>query len=582
MLGTGLTDPTPSWKQKIDPSFLELPNQTEPMEALVWMNSTPIYINKVKSLSKQQKGEFVYSSLLTRSGQSQQGITEWLKEKHINYKSLYIVDLLKVKLLPYQLEILAKRSDVKFISPNPRTKIISPIEEIEARSLDSVEWGIQKINADDVWDLEVKGEGAVIGGQDTGVTWDHSTLKEKYRGYNSDLETVDHNYNWHDAISEINPLNQDTIITETTNPCGLQLAEPCDDHNHGSWTMGTMLGSDSTNNIGVAPGAKWIACRNMERGWGTPFSYLECFQWFLAPTDINNINADPLKAPDVINNSWSCPEIEGCTPETFLMLEEAVNNLTDAGIFVVVSAGNDGRDGCGSVRTPSSIFEKSFTVGASDQADNIAGFSSRGPVLVDNSMRMKPDVVAPGIHIRSAKRNEGFLVSSGTSASGPHVAGTVALMISANPALAGNIETIRQILIDTAVPLAVDSVTCGDIGIGEVPNNVFGWGRIDALAAVKAAQDLVSNTEEIIDVAEKSFKLYPNPVQSELTLESLSSVDYFVIEFRDITGNLVLRKRVHAILQNTLKLDLSSFSTGVYFYQIKTNNALQTGKVIKL
>src|SRR5690606_6949367 len=192
---------------------------------------------------------------------------------------------------------------------------------------------------------------------------------------------------------EINPFNADSI-----NPCGLDSKVPCDDNGHGTHTMGTMIGLDGPNQIGVAPEATWCACRNMERGWGTPFTYLECFEWFLAPTDLNNQNPDPTKAPHVINNSWSCPQAEGCDSSNWMLLDMAVMNLRLAGTVVVVSAGNSG-SGCGSVSTPAAMFEGSFSVGATRENDTIAGFSSRGPVFVDGSLRLKPNVAAPGVSV---------------------------------------------------------------------------------------------------------------------------------------------------------------------------------------
>ena len=201
--------------------------------------------------------------------------------------------------------------------------------------------------------------------------------------------------------------------------------EPCDDQGHGTHTMGTMIGSEGDNQIGVAPDAQWCACRNMERGYGTPFTYIECFEWFLAPTDLNNENPDPSKAPHVINNSWGCPPTEGCNPDNFELMNIVVNNLRAAGIVVVVSAGNDG-SGCGSVYTPAAIYEGSFSIGATRSNDTIAGFSSRGPVWSDGSNRLKPNVCAPGTNVRSSVPGGGYDYSSGTSMAGPHVAGLVA------------------------------------------------------------------------------------------------------------------------------------------------------------
>ncbi len=146
------------------------------------------------------------------------------------------------------------------------------------------------------------GQGVVVGGQDTGYDWDHPALVGAYRGW--DGSTVSHDYHWHDAIHGNDP------HTSPGNPCGYDLPEPCDDRGHGTHTMGTVLGDDGgRNQIGVAPGAQWIGCRNMDRGYGQPATYLECFEFFLAPYPVGGRlhRAIPDLAPDVTNNSWTLP-----------------------------------------------------------------------------------------------------------------------------------------------------------------------------------------------------------------------------------------------------------------------------------
>ena len=94
--------------------------------------------------------------------------------------------------------------------------------------------------------------------------------------------------------------------------------------------------------IGVAPDAQWIACVNLERNLGNPPLYLNCMQFMLAPFPHNGDplkDGDPTRAAYVLNNSWGCPTLEGCDAES---LRPAVDALRKAGIFVAVSAGNDG------------------------------------------------------------------------------------------------------------------------------------------------------------------------------------------------------------------------------------------------
>jgi subtilisin family serine protease len=248
-----------------------------------------------------------------------------------------------------------------------------------------------------------------------------------------------------------------------------------------------MVGDDGVGNqIGMAPDGKWIGCRNMDEGYGTPTTYSECFQFFLAPTDLTEANPNPALAPDAINNSWGCPPSEGCTDPN--VLRTIVDNTRAAGIVPVVSAGNYG-SACGTVRDPPAIYDASLTVGSTTSTDAAAVDSSRGPVTVDGSNRLKPDVAAPGVGVRSSVPG-GYAYLSGTSMAGPHVAGLVALVISANPVLAGRVGQIERIVRRTAVPLGA-AETCGGLPAGAVPNNTFGYGRIDALAATQAAADWI-------------------------------------------------------------------------------------------
>jgi subtilisin family serine protease len=325
---------------------------------------------------------------------------------------------------------------------------------------------VRQINADDVWAAGYEGQGVVIGGQDTGYDWSHPALQQQYRGW--DGVAANHSYNWHDAIHEGNFV------------CPANSPEPCDEHGHGTHTMGTMVGEAGAMRIGVAPGARWIGCRNMDdNGNGTPASYAECFQWFLAPTDSAGNNPNPALAPDIINNSWGCTTQEGCVDANALLV--IVDSVRAAGILTVNSAGNSG-PGCGSVNTPPALYDASMTVGATDSADNIAAFSSRGPVSRDGSTRPKPDLVAPGVGVRSSYPG-GYASLSGTSMAAPHVAATAALVISADPTLAGQVDRLEELMLLSARPRFGGQV-CGGVDGATRPNNTYGWGRLDAYVAL--------------------------------------------------------------------------------------------------
>lgn len=424
--------------------------------------------------------------LQAQAEQGQAGVRAALDEAGLAYRAFWIANAIRVEADADTLAALSQRRDVRRIYADKPMRLPEPIAEPQApRAPMAVEWNIDKIRAPQVWAAGVNGQGVVIAGQDTGYRWDHNALRSAYRGWNGAGAT--HDYHWHDAIHE--------IIGSGTNPCGLDAQAPCDDNNHGTHTMGTMVGDDGgVNQIGVAPGARWIGCRNMERGNGTPSTYAECFEWFVAPTDLAGANPDPAMAPDVINNSWGCPPSEGCT--TLSVLQTVVENVRAAGIVVVVSAGNDG-SGCSTITTPAAIYDASFTIGSTTSSDAMSGFSSRGPVPAGGGSAIKPDVVAPGSGIRSSTRTSttSYGNSSGTSMAGPHVAGAVALLISANPALRGDVARIEQILRETAVPVT-HSQTCGGIGPSIVPNYVSGHGRIDVWEAFRVADTLFAHDFE--------------------------------------------------------------------------------------
>ena len=423
--------------------------------------------------TKTEKGRYVYNTLLNKSQTTQGPIQQFLRERGLEFRSFYIVNAILVKGSREVAETLAGRPDVARVEGNPniQNNLPQPSTVGEAPSQlqqpNLIEPGISYTHAPQVWAIGDTGQNIVVASADTGVRWTHNALKPHYRGW--DGATADHDFNWHDSIHD-----------GAANPCGLDSPFPCDDSAHGSHTTGTMIGDDGMgNHIGIAPGAKWIGCRNMIQGVGTPARYIECMEWFLAPTPIGGGQGDPTKAPDITNNSWHCPPSEGCSADT---LQAAVEAQAAAGIMMVSAAQNSGPN-CSTVSNPPGIYEATYSIGALiTGSDTIASFSSRGPVIADNSNRIKPDISAPGTGTRSSTNtsDSSYANFSGTSMATPHVAGAVALLWSGLPSLRHQITASRDILNHTAHFIA--SAQCGDAG---PPNNVYGWGRVDILAAVR-------------------------------------------------------------------------------------------------
>lgn len=416
--------------------------------------------------AKVAKGRYVVNTLRDVASRTQAPIVALLEKRGIPYQPFWVVNMIQVTGNRALMDELAARADVKQIDANPqvRTDLPAPAAFQAPNQPNGVEWNVVKVKAPKVWALGFRGEGRVVAGADTGVQWDHPALKGHYRGW--DGTQANHDYNWHDATATHSPT-------------------PVDPHSHGTFTVSEMVGDDGAGNqVGVAPGAKWIACRNMTAGGvGSPTTYSECFQFLMAPYPVGGDpnQGDPAKAPDSINNSWGCPPSEGCSPNTLLQI---VDSVRAAGIFSAVAAGNSGSS-CSSISDPPAIYDNSITVAATDSLNNIAGFSSRGPVTIDGSNRRKPDISAPGVNVRGAVPTNGYGSGwSGTSMATPHIAGGVALLWQAKPSLIGNVDATEGLLTKKAVHLKTLE-TCGGTA-GKVPNNVFGYGLLNILRAVKA------------------------------------------------------------------------------------------------
>ncbi len=447
-------------------------------DALIVFTEQADLSGAAKLPTKLEKGQYVYNALRSVAERTQAPLRKMLQDRGISFQSFYGVNMIRVTASRDLLYEIAAHDEVQRIESNPKVKSsipapnLTPLTTVNSGGKQNlatpgggIEWNVARVNAPQVWALGFHGEGMVIANADTGVQWDHIALKSHYRGWNG--TTVDHNYNWHDATS-------------------VHSATPVDPQFHGTFTMSEMVGDDGLGNqVGVAPGAKWIACRNMDQhGVGSPAQYIECFQFLIAPYPVGHPElANPAMAPDVINNSWDCPVSEGCSLTTLLAIENAVKA---AGIFQSMAAGNYGPN-CSTVNTTPAIYASGVGVGATDSSNAIAYFSSRGPVTVDGSQRLKPEIVAPGYNIRAAiaylNMYQGYW--QGTSMASPHVAAGVALLWQAQPAMIGQIDATTLKLTQNATPLT-STQSCGSLHGSSIPNAVFGSGLLNILKAVQA------------------------------------------------------------------------------------------------
>jgi serine protease AprX len=341
------------------------------------------------------------------------------------FKSLWIINGFSVTATSDVIDELAHYPDVLSIAPDDI--------RIVPADLGAPEANISLISAPDLWNMGLYGQGVVVANMDTGVDVSHPDLSSRWRGGSN---------SWFD-------------------PFGQHPATPTDLNGHGTWTMGIMVGGDAGGTtVGVAPAAQWIAVRIFnDQGGSTVTAIHQGYQWLLDPDG----NPNSTDAPQVVNNSWAY-----ANPGCYLDFEPDLQALRAAGILPVFAAGNGGpypNTSYSPANNPSA-----FAVGATNNNDQIYAYSSRGPSTCGGSTGPFPEMVAPGVNIRTTDLLGGYYSDSGTSFAAPHVAGGLALLLSSNPNLS---------VADQESALTQSAVDLGAVG----PDDVYGFGRLNLLAA---------------------------------------------------------------------------------------------------
>jgi len=437
-------------------------------------------LSAAQKMSWEERGWYVMNTLKATAEKSQAKVRAYLDAQGADYEAFWIDNIISVK-QPGNAAIntLMTFPEIESLKAHRTLGIIEPeIVALPDEAVNAIEPNISHVGAPDAWALGINGAGVVVASIDTGVRYTHQALVNHYRG-NLGGGNFNHNYNWWD-------------------PYGDHPTSPADDNGHGSHTMGTMIGDDGgANQIGMAPGAKWMACRGCNTSTCSDTALLSCAQFMAAPTDLTGANTNPTMRPNAVNNSWG-----DCAQSYDSWYQGVVDAWHAAGIYPVFSNGN--ASNCGYTEPPGlntvgnpARYGNVTGVGSSGQSNGqYAPHSNWGPTDNPDTVNprgypyLKPQVIAPGVNIRSSVNTGDAAYEggwSGTSMSAPHVTGLVALMWQAGPCLVGDYAATETMIEQTATPVPYATGGNPPPGPGNVPNYATGWGEINALAAVQAA-----------------------------------------------------------------------------------------------
>jgi subtilisin family serine protease len=470
-------------------------------------------------LDWETRGRFVVNSLTFRADKSQERVRAYLDLRGVDYQAFWINNSILVSASDQTtFSGLLNFVEIDSLRARRRPTLHEPVASAPAQDVNAsgLEANIARLAADQVWAQGYTGDDIIVANIDTGVNYLHPALVDQYRGNLGEGE-FDHNFNWWDpAIG-----GSDSV--------------PNDWHGHGSHTMGIMLGAvaegndadSESNQIGMAPGAAWLACQAFE---GNDAELLECGQFLLAPWDLNGQNPDPTKRPHIINNSWG-----DCVQYLDTWYLGMVESWLAAGIYPVFSNGNT--SSCGYASPPGlntvgnpARYGLVTGVGSTGHHNGLyATHSNWGPTddpditNPNGNPNLKPQVVAPGVDIRSAdKSGANYRLMSGTSMSAPHVSGLVALMWDAAACLIGEVVATESIIQATANPVLYDDGT-GDGA--RSPNYATGWGEINAPAAVQAARDYCGADFRLDAAPEEVSICAPQVARYDINIDPITGYD---------------------------------------------------------
>jgi subtilisin family serine protease len=481
----------------------------EKIEVIVHLKEKPDF-EKIKNLNPKEYVEYLKNFCKN----SQKDIINYLK-KNFPYKisdlnPYFIFNGFYLRATKDVIEKISEREDVEYIIED----FIVQIEKKEnSYEIETPPWNIIRVKADSCWMIGYTGEGVIIGHMDTGVDINHPALSGKW------LSPY-----WYDFV------NGQTI--------------PYDDNGHGTHTMGTILGGDGLGpfsyDIGVAPGAKFVACKVFDNQGSGYSSWIHSgFQKILEWKG----EGVPIVA---LSNSW------GQSSTTSLEFWNDCLNLLNANILSVFPAARVGTDSQ-TVSTPASF---PIVMGIGDPPN-----SGKGPApdlppwnnpqywLRPDWNRIKPDICAPSQNITSSVPGGGYQTMSGMSFTCPHVTGGIAILYQKNSNL--TIPQVYNLLLDYAYKPPQG---------GPYPNNTYGWGYLDIYQALLHTPVRISEPSKLIipSFEKAKIKIY------NITGRKIKEI-YFDLNEKTIS-------RIHVFNEK--------IPQGIYFIKFETKGYEKNLKII--
>ncbi|CAG7725385.1 unnamed protein product, partial [Allacma fusca] len=364
------------------------------------------------------------------------------RKNSIQVNQLWITNQISVK--GADLTLLQELDKFSEISTIEKEQIIPSFQPTESKVVpkdqiqEGEQWGVEFIEAPQVWQSGIRGAGAVIAIVATGVRRTHEALRDGYRRQNG----------WYDPALRSN--------------------SPIDEIGVGTHLAGVIAGR--VNGIGVAPEAQWIACKACGAVTCSTSDLLACGQWALCPTDSRGSDARCDLAPSAVANAWVMAQSD--------FYEEVLKTLEAAGIASLFAPTGYG-PACGTIGSPGDSV-RSITVTSVSVDNKVTGTAGAGPSEAGN---IKPDLSAPGVKILSAfhTSDKAYASLTGISLAVPHVSGVIALLRSKQPE--ASLDKIKEVLFNGAQPTVPTGQNCGRIDESTYPNNHAGYGLVNARAS---------------------------------------------------------------------------------------------------